>query len=78
MNDGIAITLRYLDVLHDTARGCPECGTDYIDSDWYGDIEMNQFELPRGKWYCYRCRDAFSSSDYLDPDDPENATVPTW
>lgn len=78
MNDALAILGRYLDVLYDQVNSCPHCGTDCIDSDWRGDIEMKQWQLNDGRWYCYRCRATFDVYDYLDPDDSENAKVPAW
>jgi len=78
VNDALAILSRYLNVLYGEVDHCPNCGTDCIDSRWYGDVSMNQREMSDGQWYCHRCRDAFYRSEYLDPDEPENAEIPTW
>jgi len=78
IGDALAILTRYHEILFDGVDHCPKCGSKYLDSDWRGDIEMNGWDLQDGMYYCYRCRATFHRSEYLNPDDPENAEIPTW
>jgi hypothetical protein len=72
----VQLVTDYFTVAWGNVDTCPMCAGEYVTGDTYGDISMQDFNLPEGTWYCYRCRDTFGVWRFLDVDNEEEATFP--
>lgn len=66
---------RWLDAITDNVDECPDCGTEYI-ADNCRQEGLRPVDLPEGKWWCHRCRAAFSAWDYVGVDNVREARFP--